>query len=188
MSNEIVYGSLEYMEQQGRTIAESFLSVDAIVMIDTSGSMAQTDCQNGQTRHTVACDELRRLQRHIPGKIAVIEWSTSHVFCPGGIPGPAVGWSTNMAGVLEFVKKADGTDIKLILISDGEPDHEQYTLDVARTFTSKIDTIYIGPEGGPGADFLRRLAALTGGRAETRSAREIIGLSQSITKLLSSSL
>lgn len=183
-NNEIVYGSLGYMEQQGKSIAQSFLSVDAIVMIDTSGSMAQADCQNGQTRHAVACDELRRLQRQIPGKLAIIEWSTSHAFCPGGIPGPAVGSSTNMAGVLEFVKIADGTDIKFILISDGEPDTEQHTLDVARTFTSHIDTIYIGPEGGMGADFLRRLSALTGGRAQTQSAREIVNLADSITRLL----
>jgi hypothetical protein len=187
-SNEIVYGSLGYMEQQGRTLAESFLSVEAIILIDISASMQATDALNGQMRHTVACDELRRLQRQIPGKIAVIEWATGHAFVPGGAPSAPNGSSTNMAGVLRFVKIADGTDIKLILISDGEPDSEQETLAVARDFKSKIDTIYIGPEGGPGADFLRRLAALTGGRSDTKSAREIVSLSNSITKLLSSSL
>jgi len=184
MSQEITYGSLGYMEQQGKSIAESFLSVDAIVMIDTSGSMAVTDCQNNQMRHTVACDELRALQRRIPGKIAVIEWSSSHAFCAGGVPGPPVGWTTDMAAVLRFIKIADGTDIKLILISDGQPDSEDATLDVARTFKSKINTIYIGPEGGGGADFLRRLASLTGGASDTKSAREIVNLSQSITRLL----
>lgn len=184
MSQEITYGSLGYMEQQGQSIAESFLSVDAILMLDISASMQGTDTPNGQSRYTVACDEMRRLQRQIPGKLALVEWATGHAFCPGGVPSPPDGWSTNMAGVLDFVKAADDTGIKLILISDGEPDSEQETLAVARTFKSKIDTIYIGPEGGRGADFLRRLADATGGRAETKSAREIVSLSNSITRLL----
>lgn len=184
MSNEITYGSLGYMEQQGKNIAESFLNVDAIVMIDTSGSMAATDCQNGQMRHTVACEELRRLQRQLPGKIAVIEWADSHAFCPGGIPGPAIGYTTDMAGVLRFVKQADDTGIKLILISDGEPDNEQDALNVARGFKSKIDTVYIGPEAGSGAAFLRLLSSLTGGQSVSQSPREIVELSQTVTKLL----
>lgn len=184
-NDEIVYGSLGYMEQQGKSIAESFLSVDAIVMIDISASMQGMDAgPAGQMRHTVACDELRRLQREIPGKLAIIEWATGHAFMPGGAPSPPDGYSTNMAGVLRFVKVADGCDIKLILISDGEPDSEDETESVARTFLSHIDTIYIGPENGPGAHFLRRLASLTGGRAETKSAREIVALSQTVTKLL----
>ena len=184
MSQEITYGSLGYMAQQGQSIAESFLSVDAILLLDISASMQQTDCPNGQQRYTVACDEMRRLQRELPGKLAVIEWATGHAFVPGGVPSPPEGWSTNMAEVLRFVKAADGCEIKIILISDGEPDSEQDTLDVARTFTSKVDTIYIGPEGGRGADFLRRLADATGGRAETKSPREILTLGQSVTKLL----
>jgi len=187
MSNEITYGSLGYLEQNGRSIAETFaMDVAAIVMIDTSGSMAATDCQNGQMRHTVACNELRKLQREIPGKIAIIEWSSSHAFCPGGVPGPPIGWTTDMAGVLAFVHRADDTGIKLILISDGHPDCEQSALNQARLFRSKIDTVFIGPENDPGADFLRRLAALTGGVAKTQSAREIINLADTVTRLLTS--
>lgn len=184
MSQEITYGSLGYMAQQGQSIAESFLSVDAILLLDISASMQATDCPNGQERYTVACDEMRRLQRQLPGKLAVIEWATGHAFVPGGVPSPPEGYSTCMDGVLQFVKVADGTGIKIILISDGEPDSEDDTLNVARTFTSKIDTIYIGPEGGRGAAFLRRLADATGGRAETKSPREIVMLSQSVTRLL----
>jgi hypothetical protein len=184
MNTEIVYGSLGYLEQQGKSIAESFLSVDAIVMIDISVSMQAEDCQNGQMRHTVACDELRRLQRQIPGKLAIVEWATNHAFCPGGAPSPPNGWSTNMAGVLAFVKQADDCGIRFILISDGEPDNEQEALDQARRFKSKIDCVYIGPEGGKGADFMRRLSALTGGQSVSQSPREIIQLSQTLTKLI----
>jgi hypothetical protein len=183
MNTEIVYGSLGYLEQQGKSIAESFLSLGAIVMIDISLSMDTCDCQNGQTRYQVACDELRRLQRQIPGKVGVIEWASGHAFMPGGVPSLPCG-STNLTSVLEFVKQADDCGITLILISDGEPDNEITAMDMARKFRSKIDTIYIGPEGGPGADFLRRLSSLTGGQSVNNTTRGIVTLAQTVTKLL----
>lgn len=184
-TDEIVYGSLGYIAQQGKSIAETFATgVDAILMIDTSASMRTDDCQNGKTRHQTACEELRRLQRQLPGKLAVIEWANSHAFCPGGIPGPAVGFATDMAGVLEFVHTADDCGIKFILISDGEPDSEDAALNMAKLFKSHIDTIYIGPEGGAGAEFLRRLSSLTGGQSVSQSAREIVQLAQTVTKLI----
>ena len=183
MTQEIVYGSLGQIAQQGRSIAETFATgVDAILMIDVSGSMCTTDCREGQSRYDAACAELKRLQRQLPGKLAIIEWSDGHAFCPGGQPSGIKGM-TNMAGVLRFVQIADGTGIKFILISDGEPDSEQETLDVARKFSDKINTVYIGPENGPGRDFLRRLSALTGGQFEEQNANNM-QLAQSVTKLL----
>jgi len=181
--HEITYGSLGYMAQQGRSIAESFLSVDAIIALDISFSMLVADCQNNQSRYDTAVGELRRLQRQIPGKVAVIEWACGHAFVPGGVPSPPYG-TTNMTGALDFIHQADDCGIKLILISDGEPDNQITALDSARRFKSQIDTIYIGPEGGQGADFLRRLSALTGGQAVTNSMRDIVNLSQDVTKLL----
>lgn len=184
-STELVYGSLGYLAAQGgKTIAESFaFDVVAIIMLDISASMDSADCMNGQRRYDAACDELRRLQRELPGKLAVIEWSSGHAFMAGGLPSAPSGM-TNMAGVLAYVHRADNCGIKLILISDGDPDSEEAALNEARRFTGKIDTIYIGPEGGKGADFLRRLAALTGGTAKTRDARGIAGLSKEIKGLL----
>jgi len=183
MNNEIVYGSLGYLEQQGKSIAESFLSIDAIIMIDISMSMEAADCQNGQTRYQTACDELRRLQRQIPGKVAVIEWADGHAFMPGGVPSPPYG-CTNLTGVLQFVKQADDCGIRFVLISDGEPDNPYSALDEAHTFRSKIDTIFCGPENGPGADFLRRLASLTGGQYANNTTRGIVELAQTVTQLL----
>lgn len=181
-STEIAIGSLA---RESRSIAESFATgVEAILMIDISASMGAVDCPGGQTRYAAACDQLRRLQKEIPGKVAIIEWSENHAFCPGGIPSPALGACTDMAKVLRFVKIADGCGIRLILISDGEPDSQADTLQVAGQFQSQIDTIYIGPEGGPGADFLRRLSAMTGGRSSTRSAREILNLADDCKRLL----
>ena len=84
---------------------------------------------------------------------------------------------------LSFVKIADLPGMKFILISDGEPDDEGETLRIAKTFTNKIDVIFVGPESLPfGRDFLNRLAASTGGKSVTADrAKE---LAASVTQLL----
>jgi len=184
MSQEIVFGSLGYIAQHSRlSIVESFLNVDAILIVDISASMLERDCQYGHTRYAVAVQELERLQRAQPGKVAVIEFACTALFAPGGIPSQPSG-TTNLTGALQYVKPADGCGIKIILISDGDPDNELTALDVARSFKTKIDTVYIGPEGGHGADFLRRLSAATGGLNVTQDVRAIAHLSDTVTKLL----
>jgi uncharacterized protein with von Willebrand factor type A (vWA) domain len=164
MNNQIVVGSISAIAHQtNKSIAETFTSCDCIVIVDTSGSMAQNDSRGGHSRYDVACDELAQLQASLPGKIAVIAFSSEPVFCPGGVP-QYLGGGTNMAQALHFTKIADVPGMQFILISDGEPDNERNTLAVARTYKNKISTIYVGPEERPaGRDFLSRLAAATGG-------------------------
>lgn len=186
MSTEMAYGSLaDVAQKSGKAVAETFLSVDCLVMMDTSASMS--DCDAGESgmesRHSIACTELQKIQRQMPGKIGVIEWNSFPAFCPGGVPGyPRM--ATDLAACLEFIKPADNTGIELILISDGEPDNEIAALDCASAFKSKIDTVYVGPKNGPGADFLKRLAALTGGQSVTQSVSEIAQLSTTVKGLL----
>jgi hypothetical protein len=181
---QLVYGSLQDVAQRsGKGVAHTFLSVDALVMVDTSGSMVMTDCQNNRSRYDLACEQLIRLQRDLPGKIGVISWNDYARFCAGGIPTSPCG-GTDMAGVLKFVKPADNTSIKLILISDGEPDDEDKALKLASQFKSKIDCIFVGPESSPGREFLRRLAMATGGISVSQSVADIANLQQTVTKLL----
>jgi len=183
-NTELVFGSLGYLARNnGQSIAESFLNVDAILVIDISASMATHDCQYGHTRYATAVTELERLQRAQPGKVAVIEFASTTLFAPGGIPSQPSG-NTNLTGALEYIKPADGAGIKIIINSDGDPDNEITALDVARHFKTRIDTVYIGPEGGHGADFLRRLSAATGGLNVTQDVRAIAHLSDTVTKLL----
>jgi hypothetical protein len=184
MSQALTPGSLQDIaQQQNKSIAQTFMSVDAIVCVDTSLSMMNKDTQDGRSRYDHACEQLIRLQRQLPGKVGVISWSSRKTFNPGGIPDSPYG-STDLVGLLQFIKPADGCGIKLIVISDGEPDYPQGALDVARTFKTPIETIYIGPEGGPGRDFLRRLAEATGGQAVSQSVRDIQNLSQTVKGLL----
>lgn len=162
----IVKGSLGALSQQnGASLAESFLSADAIVVVDVSGSMDTRDAEGGRQRYEVACEELRKLQERIPGKVAVVAFSGEARFAPSGLP-PFIGGGTNLAGALRFVKPADGT-VRFVVVSDGQPDDSAAVLKVARAFSSPIDTVYIGPPDGPGEQFLAELARASRGQHAT---------------------
>lgn len=175
MSN-LVTGSLGAIaKESGKSLAESFMSADAIVLVDVSGSMSDTIRAPGggyHSRYQAACLELEKLQRTLPGRIAVVEFSSGPAFCWSGRPSFQMG-GTDMAEALRFIKPADGCGMTIVLISDGMPDDAGETLSVARGFTTKIDTIFIGNEGEEGAAFLRRLAAATGGSASVNTVPEL---------------
>lgn len=181
----LVTGSLaQVAQQQNISLAESFLSVDAILLVDMSSSMEARDAPGGISRYDAAEKELVRLQASLPGKVAVIAFSNSPIFCPGGTP-IRLGGNTNMADALRFVKPADSL-AKIILISDGEPDSEAETLQVARTFKAPISCIFIGPETGHGRRFLQDLAQACGGQFAKSKAPGL--LTDDVTRLLAASV
>ena len=180
--NDIVKGSLGAIAQEkNMSIAETFINSDVVILIDTSGSMDQHDSSNGKSRYEVACDELINLQASLPGKLALISFSSDCIFCPAGIPFNYQGM-TDLAKALKFAKMADIKGIRFIVISDGEPDSESQALDVAKTYKARIDTIYVGPEGGDGQEFLRKLAKASGGQGVT--AAQVKELAGTVEKLL----
>jgi hypothetical protein len=166
MSTALVKGSIaDIAERDNTSIAESFVGATCVVIIDTSGSMGEFDIYD-ESRYTRACKELERIQAAFPGKIAVVGFSDRVWFYPEGRPEFQHG-NTDMAAALCFVHAADVPGMRFILISDGEPDSEAQTLREAAKFRNKIDTIFIGREGSPGADFLQGLARATGGITST---------------------
>lgn len=179
----IVKGSLaDIAKSTGTSLAESFLSADAIVLVDTSGSMAAQDTPGGKSRYDVACDELAALQKTLPGKIAVISFSSQTMFCPNGQPFNLEG-GTDLAGALKFAKVADVDKMRFIVISDGQPDSPQNALLQARSYKNRIDVIYVGPElSAMGREFLNELARSSGGVAVT--ANEVAGLAHKTQLLL----
>lgn len=185
--NEIADGSLTDMASKyNQSLAETFVNCDAVVLIDTSGSMSATDVRigdNNYSRFHAAVDELRRLQRELPGKIGVISFGSDVTFCPSGMPNKD-GGGTAMHKALEFVKRVDGCDIQIILISDGEPNAQDETLRIAKTFQSRVSTIYIGRDGEPGESFLKRLANATGGKATRTATDQMDNLSRTVRGLL----
>lgn len=180
MSNAIVTGSLRAISQAtNKSIAESFVNADCIVIVDVSGSMGCMDSRGGQSRYAVACNELADLQKNLPGKIAVLAFSDSCMFCPDGQPFN-MGAGTNLAGALKFARVADVSGMRFIVISDGWPDSPAEALQVAKSFKNRIDTIYVGPEGmGDGREFLNQLAAAHGGLSVTADrAKELSASAQ----------
>lgn len=164
MSTALVKGSLGAIAKEtGKTLAETFVDAECVIIVDTSSSMQVYDSRGGRTRYDVACEELRFLQEANEGKVAVLSFSNECIFCPSGVP-TYLGQMTDMAKALDFAKVADVPGIRFILISDGEPDDERRALNIARTYHNRIDTVYVGPEDRPyGLDFLQELARLSGG-------------------------
>lgn len=184
MTDKLVQGSLSAVaKKNNRSLAVGFMDVKALVMVDVSGSMATGDAGGGKSRYDAACEQLEHLQAENPGEIGVACFSDQASFCPGGVP-VMDGGGTDMVRALNMLRMADNTDIRLILISDGEPADEFGTLKIAAMFKSKIDCIFIGPEGSSGAEFLRNLSAQTGGVSITNQAGQLGKLSENITKLI----
>jgi Mg-chelatase subunit ChlD len=185
--NALVVGSIaDVAAKSGTSLAETFINCDAVVLIDVSGSMDAPDSRGGHSRYQIALEELAVLQQTLPGKIAVIAFSSGPVFVPGGAP-PFLGAGTDLAAALQFAKVADvpSGDMHFFVISDGEPDDRNAALQVAKTYHNRIDTIYVGPESYPrGRDFLMQLAATSGGQSVT--ADRVQELARVTQQLLSS--
>lgn len=144
-----------------QSLAETFIGADCVVIVDTSGSMSDDD-NTERSRYDRACSELAKIQKSMPGKIAVISFSSEVMFCPSGVPWNYSG-GTKLDKALKFARVADVPEMRFIVISDGKPDGESDALDEAKKYKNHIDTIYIGPPGGRGEKFLARLASESGG-------------------------
>ena len=171
MNSQIVSGSLSDLAQKNETsLAETWLSVDAVILIDVSSSMSQSDGE--LPRIDRARNALKNLQSKYSGKLAVFTFSDFTTFMPYGYIAGVEGM-TDLTKALKFVKVADGIpDMKFIVISDGEPNDAPSALAEATKFENKIDTIFIGA-GGYGAEFLAKLSAKSGGKSMTGNAHEI---------------
>ena len=162
----IVPGSLAFVAANTKvSIAESFVNADAVIICDTSGSMSACDSRGGKSRYEILLEELAKLQRDMPGKLAVIAFSSTVMFCPGGTPYQLHG-GTDLAGALRFAKIADVPGMRFFVISDGQPNDEQAALAEAARYKATISTIYVGPENETqGRQFLAQLAQAAGGQA-----------------------
>ena len=180
----IVIGSLSAVARQsGRSVAESFIGCDVVIICDVSGSMATEDARGGKSRYEVALEELAKLQARMPGKLAIIAFSDRAFFMPGGQL-PPIGSNTDLAAALRLAKIADVGGMRFTIISDGMPDSEEEAMVIVRTFKNRIDTIFVGPEDDyeGGREFLTQLAQASGGQNVT--AAYVSGLADSVTLLL----
>ena len=180
---EITKGSIaDIMQNKNVSLAESFLSCDCIILFDVSGSMNSTD-GIWVSRFERGIKELKDLQATMPGRVALIQFADHPDFLPGGVPTTAYG-GTDLTAALRYIKIADEIpDMRIIVISDGEPNNELTALAEASRFQNRIDTIYIGPETETiGRNFLAELASRSGGKPITSAAENI---NEEVTLLLS---
>lgn len=172
MNKSLVNGSLYQVSQQSqKPLAELFINVRAAVIVDVSTSMQSRDARDGKMRWQVAGDELTKLQGEMPGQIALFAFSDKVQFTPSGVLPETgkLGSTTHMASALKYVKSMglDIDGIRIILVSDGEPNSRDATLEQAAKFSQRIDTIFVGPIDSRGASFLDELARASGGIAAT---------------------
>lgn len=173
-----VRGSLaDLAEHKSTRIANVFMDADHIIIIDVSGSMSSRDVRGGEmTRYDAACKELTKLQANYQGRFAVFGFSDDVAIFPGGIPQQNLGTGTDLTKALEYLYDLDGTGVTFDLISDGEPDDERSALDQARRYSTKINTIYIGPTNGyynAAIAFMDKIATLSGGQSSVNDASGI---------------
>lgn len=176
-------GSIEETrKQRGLSFAQAFLSVEAILAVDISGSMSAKDVPSEGglcSRWEEANRQLNRLQQRFPGKLAVVAFSDAAEFRPDGTL-PPIQSSTNLLGALQFISAAAGCGIKFIVVSDGEPASVSETLAYARSLKTRIDTVHIG-SSVRGKQFMEDLARCSMGQAIDESVLE---LEANIIKLL----
>ncbi len=166
MNNQIVVGSQQDIaNRQGVSLAQSFMGARVIILFDNSGSMETEDTPSGKSRVEVAEEHLTTVQGKYPSQVALVCFACRVVYAPGGYP-VEVGGSTELAAALDFVRMVDDCGIKIVVVSDGEPNSKQKALKAARKFNQQIDVIYVGDESDSagGRAFLEELAGATGGR------------------------
>ena len=166
MNNQIILGSQsDIAKKQNISLAESFLNAEIIILFDNSGSMHANDAQGNRTRLDVAEEHLTNVQGKYPGKVALVAFADDVVYCPSGKPLPC-GGTTDLTSGLKFIQVADDCGLKIVVVSDGEPNDKKSALYVAGQFKSRIDVIFVGPEHDRygGRAFLQRLANVTSGQ------------------------
>jgi Mg-chelatase subunit ChlD len=175
----IVKGSLlDLVKSGGTSLAIAFMDVVVVVVVDVSGSMETRDSRDGQSRYTVACQELAKLQEEHRGKFLVIAFSDDTKIAAGGVP-EMMGAGTNMLHALKTAKEYDVKGMTFFVISDGQPDAgtEEDIIELAHTYKNTIQAIFVGPEEDKSAQlFLQRLAAESGGKFATADrVKELAG-------------
>ncbi len=136
-----------------------------MLLLDTSGSM-ESRMGNGRTKIDALRDVVRdtRDQGRVP-MIAFGGPADQQTRFVDDVPNPD--GSTPLHDAIALAKTYGAT--RLVVISDGIPDHQPSALDQARAFGGQIDVVFVGDGDTGGYDtmgmaFMDELAKLTGGK------------------------
>jgi uncharacterized protein YegL len=150
-------------------------SDEVMLLLDTSGSMASPiDMNEPKSR----IDGLREAVVEIKqsGSCPMIAFGGpygSEVRFVDDVPNPSGG--TPMSQAIDMAKTYGAT--RIVIISDGMPDHRPTTLEAARNFGGRIDVVFIGTANDyeDGKSFLEQLAAMSGGKTSLADFKQLAG-------------
>lgn len=152
---------------------------NAALVMDLSGSMS-TFMRNGKTRRDGLAEAVAEILREAK-PVLIAFGGMEDIRIVGQVPAHPEG-GTPLAEAIEFAGARLHEHI--VVLSDGEPNHEENALHAARNFKGRIDVIFVGDPGGPGERFLKELAALTGGTSFTGDLSKPKELSSGVIGLL----
>lgn len=179
LSSSLESGSLKALVQERKAEKETHL------LLDYSSSMDGGVFYGSQTRKI---DALRKIADDL----------RADTTCPQvGFGGSAYDGSNNIRFIERVPEPAGGTPLaegidfcaqhgakRIVVVSDGEPDDPQAALASAKAFGGVVDIVYVGPEGGPGAVFMKKLAEATKGRVQVTTLRDTKQLTGQLRGLL----
>jgi len=172
----IVTGSTADLAQKANiSLAEAFMEVEVMVVLDVSYSMKADDAPGNKTREQYAQEQLTTLQQRYAGKVGLIAFADRAAYLPGGyVENVGLGSSTAISAGLQEAMGSSQALIPIFLITDGEPnyDDEEKTIKLAQELPGPLHCIYVGPEGGEGYFFLQRLGKAAGAES-VKKATEI---------------
>jgi len=147
----VAEGSIfDVSNRSGQKIEEIMADADVVVMLDISSSMS------GE-RYRRATNALETIQTRYRGRVLLVTFNNDAKLEYGGIPSSPSG-GTSLTPALEIAQKFDGTEMKFIIISDGEPWDTREALEKSKEFTDPIDTVFIGNDGDRGEQFMKDIA------------------------------
>lgn len=136
-----------------------------VCLCDVSGSMANTIGSLGVTKWEECRIALQDALITRPNlRIIAFGSGAKEIRDPGELPSPLGEMSGRTDLRAALLLAAELRPRRTFIISDGLPDSTTLATEAAQNLTGRIDTIYCGPEGHAGADYLHSLARVGGGR------------------------
>ena len=158
--------------------AKDVQSRPTVLVCDCSGSMS--DMAKTATKIAILAKTVNTLQTQF-SNIKIIRFSSSAQLVSELHPSASGGTALHKALDLAVSLRP----AKVIVLSDGIPDNEDAALRSASKLSCPISCIYIGPEGGFGWEFLKRLATGKGGQFSDVNLSQESQLESKIRKMLS---
>lgn len=150
------------------------MNASVVVIADVSGSMRGENISRLKT-------ELNFLWSEINARL--LAFSDDARWCDGPNDLPDAGGSTNLRQALEVAAKVSPAEV--IVISDGRPQDTRGALEAALLIPGTISVSFVGPENDSiGANFMRELAILNGGRFAHRDLAKHRALEGALREML----